>query len=58
MKAEYFGAAEKKYFSISKKYKLEDKKIKKKEFDDCKNSTNEYKKTAPKKIIFKYEIKD
>jgi len=58
MKTEYFGAAEKKYFSIIKKCKSEDKEIKKNNFNDCKNSTNEYKKTAPKMIIFKYEIKD
>jgi len=58
MKTEYFGTAEKKYFSIDKRYKLEEKEIKKNNFNDCKNSTSKYKKTAPKMIVFKYEIKD
>lgn len=59
MKNNYFEKAEKKYFSITNKdEELKDKGIKENNFDNYKNSTDKYKKTAMKIKIFKYEIKD
>ena len=59
MKNNYFEKGEKKYFSITKKdEELKDKGIRENSFDNYKNSTDKYKKTAMKIKIFKYEIKD
>ena len=52
MKNNYFEKAEKKYFSIAKKdEELKDKGIKENSFDNYKNSTVKYKKTADRKSV-------
>lgn len=58
MKANYFEKDKKEYFSIDKNDKLKDKEIKKNNFDDYKNSTDKYKKTAMRIRIIKHELKD